>query len=212
MTLKQRSAASGASIFGNHFAILNLDLMTVLIDAVKDTGAGKAFISNCSRWNDAVHQKDTRPLTIFTNLCFSTGTPELAKDAPFIRLLEGFGSFEAGSPAVEISSCFAVDEKDVVLQKTRWYAGSGNALEQILRAQHIDTVVISGLSLSGVVMSTIFRLFDLDYNIYVISDNVLELPPDQHPEMSKTMLGTLLPKMNVRVISIDEALEALERA
>ena len=61
-------------------------------------------------------------------------------------------------------------------------------------------------------MSTIYRLFDLDYNIYVISDNVLELPPDQHPEMSKVLLETLLPKMNLRVISLDEALDALGRS
>lgn len=68
----------------------------------------------------------------------------------------------------------------------------------------------SGLSLSGVVMSTIYRLFDLDYNIYVISDNVIELPPDQNEAFSKVMLHQLIPKMNLRAISLDEALVALE--
>ena len=60
-------------------------------------------------------------------------------------------------------------------------------------------------------MSPVYRLFYFEYSIYVISSNVLELPPGQHPEMSKAMLETLLPKMNLRVISIDEALEALAR-
>lgn len=70
----------------------------------------------------------------------------------------------------------------------------------------------SGLSLSGVVMSTIYRLFDLDYNIYVISDNVIELPVDQNEAFSKVMLRQLIPKMNLRVISLDEALVALENS
>lgn len=68
------------------------------------------------------------------------------------------------------------------------------------------------MSLSGVVMSTVYRLFDLDYNIYVISDNVLELPPDEHTDVSKVMLETLLPKMNSRSISIGEALQILEQS
>jgi nicotinamidase-related amidase len=47
-----------------------------------------------------------------------------------------------GSAGVQIASNFTVDERDIVLQKTRWYAGAGNSLEQILKAQNIDTVII----------------------------------------------------------------------
>jgi nicotinamidase-related amidase len=38
-------------------------------------------------------------------------------------------------------------------------------LEEILRAQKIKTVVISGVRTSGVVLSTVYRLFDLDYKM-----------------------------------------------
>ena len=58
------------------------------------------------------------------------------------------------------------------------------------------------------VMSTVYRLFDLDYTIYVISDNVVELPL----ERSKALLDLVLPKMNLTAISIDDALQALERS
>ncbi|KAI1848810.1 hypothetical protein JX265_001140 [Neoarthrinium moseri] len=213
--------------FGKNYAVLNLDLMTVLIDAVRETAEGQAFISNNSRWVDAIHSTAQRPINIFTSLFFEQGYLELAKSAPFTRLIEEFGSFAAGSPGVCIASDFNIDERDILLQKTRWYAGSGNALEQILKAQNIDTVVIvrdypklhctanqgiqSGLSLSGVVMSTVYRLLELDYNIYVISDNILELPTNQTGEVSRVMLDILFPKLNARVISIDEALEALSQ-
>lgn len=61
-------------------------------------------------------------------------------------------------------------------------------------------------------MSTVYRLFDLDYNIFIIADNVLELPPDQHTMFSKVMLEQLLPKMNLKVISLEQALQALNEA
>lgn len=58
-------------------------------------------------------------------------------------------------------------------------------------------------------MATVYRLFDLDYNIYVIEDNVLDLPVDHNEAFSKVLLGTLLPKMNLKVITLDEAISAL---
>lgn len=60
-------------------------------------------------------------------------------------------------------------------------------------------------------MSTVYRLFDLDYNTYVIPDNVLEPPPDQNSVFSKVMLDIVLPKMNLKAISINEALRKLEQ-
>lgn len=61
-------------------------------------------------------------------------------------------------------------------------------------------------------MSTVYRLFDLDYNIYVVSDNVLELPSEQNLDYSRLVLGTLLPKMNLKAISLDEAMRKLEES
>ncbi|OBT67286.1 hypothetical protein VE03_02623 [Pseudogymnoascus sp. 23342-1-I1] len=195
--------------FGQHYAVLNLDWMSLLINAIEETPEGKSMIASCSKWNDAVHSKSNRPLTVFTSLAFNRGQPELEVNKPFARLIAPFGSFEDGSPGVNIYPHFTVDEKDVVLRKTRWSATTGNNLKQILKAQRIDTVVISGLSLSGVVMATIHRLFDLDFNMYVIRDNVIEVPVDQNEAFSKVMLEALMPKMNIRVISLDEAIQAL---
>jgi nicotinamidase-related amidase len=61
-------------------------------------------------------------------------------------------------------------------------------------------------------MSTIYRLFDLDYTVYVISDNVLELPVPHHEQYSAILLGSLMKKMNLPVITLEEALQALEHS
>jgi hypothetical protein len=129
--------------FGQAYAVLNLDWMTCLIDSIKDTSVGQEFIASCSQWNDAVRQKVPRPLNIFTTLTFSTHSqPELAPDSHFAGLIKDYGTFERGLRAVQIDDNFVTDDEDIILQKTRWYAGSGNSLEQILRAQKIETVVI----------------------------------------------------------------------
>ncbi|KAL6874263.1 Isochorismatase-like protein [Trichoderma longibrachiatum] len=199
--------------FGKRYAVLNLDFMNILFDIVKDTPEGSKFVANCSRWVDAVHKRDPRPLTVFTTLYFtSPSQAELPSDAPFTKLVNGFGTFDEKNTEVQVPSYLNIDDKDIVLQKTRCYAGAGNALETILKENNVDTVVISGLSLSGVVMSTVYRLFDLDYNVYVISDNVLELPVSHHEKFAAVLLDSWLPKMNLKAITFEEAIEALEHS
>lgn len=61
-------------------------------------------------------------------------------------------------------------------------------------------------------MATVYRLFDLDYEVYVIRDNVLELPVDQTESVANVVLDILLPKMGLHVITLAEALRALERS
>lgn len=134
--------------FGQQYAILNLDWMSLLINAVEETPEGKSMIASCAKWNDAVHSKSNRPLTIFTTLTLNRGQPELEANKPFARLIAPFGSFEDGSPEVKIDSRFTMDEKDLVLRKTRWSATTGSNLEQILKAQGIQTVVIVSETLS----------------------------------------------------------------
>ncbi|RAH67830.1 cysteine hydrolase family protein [Aspergillus aculeatinus CBS 121060] len=179
--------------FGENYAVLNLDWMTVLIDAPST-------------------KSPPRPLTVFSTLSFQRGQPEVQPNTPFANLIAPYGEFATGSSEVRIAEYFKLDEQDIILQKTRWSATMGNSLEQILQARNIKTVIISGLSLSGVLMATIYRLFDLDYDVYVIRDNVLELPVDQFAALSSVMLDMLLPKMGLKVISLDEALQALERS
>ena len=142
------SVTNSSLSFGDHYAVLNLDWMSVLINAVKDTHEGQAMIENCSKWNDAVHQKSPHPLTVFSTLSFNPGQPEVQPNSPFANLIVPYGEFRNDSPEVQIDGHFKIDKEDVVLQKTRWSATMGNSLEQILRAQNIKTVIIVCDSLS----------------------------------------------------------------
>lgn len=155
------ASATAPLTFGPNYAVLNLDWMTVLINAAKDTPEGQALITNCCRWNDAVHQKSPRPLTLFTTLSFNAGQPEVQLDTPFANLIAPYGEFRHGSPEVQIFEQFNIDEEDVVLSKTRWCATVGNPLEQILKARGIKTVIIVLPSFALLVDSTVSIFTDI---------------------------------------------------
>ena len=152
--------------FGQHYAVLNLDLINALVSGVANTTAGMQFIANTARWIDTVHAQKPPPLSIFTRIYFSNARqPEIGPDSPFRKVGAMLGT--SSDPETEIYPAFHVDEAagDTVLQKTRYYAGAGNALQEILSTQKIDTVILSGIRTSGVILSTVYNLFDLDYNV-----------------------------------------------
>lgn len=152
--------------FGTHYAVLNLDLIVATIGTVPSTPAGAQFVSNIANWIDTVHAQTPPPLSIFTRIFFSNNRqPEIGPTTPFGALSRALGNSSAAN--TQIYPAFTVNETvgDVVLDKTRFYAGAGNALEEILRAQQIDTVILSGIRTSGVTVATAYRLFDLDYKV-----------------------------------------------
>merc|ERR1712014_178250 len=64
---------------------------------------------------------------------------------------------------------------------------------------------------AGVVVNTAYRLFSLDYDVYIIANNTIETPPDD-PAINYNLLAGALPKVPVNVITLDQALAALERS
>ena len=151
--------------FGTHYAVLNLDLINAVVGGVNSTTAGQEFISNTAHWIDAVHAQDPPPLSIFTRIYFYNGLAQIGPQSPFGEVAGSLGT--ASNPLTELYPAFNVNSTagDVVLQKTRYDAGAGNALEEILSTQSIDTVILSGVRTSGVIVATAFRLFDLDYQV-----------------------------------------------
>ncbi|KAL4775569.1 cysteine hydrolase family protein [Aspergillus nidulans var. acristatus] len=197
--------------FDAPYAILNLDWMTALITAREDTPRAKPSYLIASNGT----MQSTRCKTAlqpFLPASLNPNEPEVQPDSPFAKLIASYIKFTTGSHRVQIYKRWRIDKSDMVLQKTRWSATAESPLEQILRAKGIKSVLVSGLGLSGVVTATVYRLFDLDYNVYVIRENVSELPLEQMAEVAHVMMDILLPKMALSVISLEEAIEALRRS
>jgi len=198
--------------FGKNYAVLNLDLINGIVGNINTTTEGKQFINSVSTWISAVHAQSPPPLSIFTRIYFSNAKrPEIGPKTPFSVDAASLGNATIDSPQGQLYPAFVPSADDVVLQKARYYAGAGNALEEILSSQLIDTVILSGVRTSGVILSTAYRLFDLNYNIYVISNNTIESPSNA-PGIDAAIKEGILPKLPANIITLEQAIGALKRS
>jgi nicotinamidase-related amidase len=93
-------------------------------------------------------------------------------------------------PSTAIHDRLAPQPGDIVVRKTRVGAMSTTDLDRQLRDRGIDTLVMAGLSTSGVVLSTLIEAADRDYRLYVLSDGT----DDPETETRDVLLGKVFPR------------------
>jgi nicotinamidase-related amidase len=81
------------------------------------------------------------------------------------------------SPLTQIPDDIAPQDGDIVVRKVRVGAFSTTDLHEQLVARGVDTLVLAGISSSGVVHSTVLDAFDRDYRVIVLEDACFD--PDQ---------------------------------
>lgn len=113
------------------------------------------------------------------------------------------GSMDADAPATQIDQRVAPREGDVVVRKTRVGAFGTTDLDEQLRARGVDTLVLAGISTSGVTISTLIEAHDRDYRLLVLADATAD--PDT--ELHASLLEGFFPK-RAEVIEVGD-LEAL---
>lgn len=91
--------------------------------------------------------------------------------------------------AAQIDQRIAPKDGDIVVRKTRIGAMSTTDLHEQLAGRGIDTLVLTGISTSGVVMSTLVEAVDRDYRVIVLSDAVADRRGDVHD----ILLNTIFP-------------------
>jgi nicotinamidase-related amidase len=98
-------------------------------------------------------------------------------------------------PATAIHDSLAPQPGDIVVRKTRVGAMSTTDLDRQLRDRGTDTLVLAGISTSGVVLATVVEAADRDYRLYVLADGT-EDPDEQTRDV---LLGKVFPR-RARVI------------
>jgi nicotinamidase-related amidase len=88
--------------------------------------------------------------------------------------------FHADSPATQIHDQIAPQDGDIVVRKTRVGSFGTTNLHEQLQAKGIDTLILAGISTSGVVLSTVRDGHDLDYRLIVLSDLCADPEADVH--------------------------------
>ncbi|WP_406121177.1 cysteine hydrolase family protein [Streptomyces sp. NBC_00989] len=82
--------------------------------------------------------------------------------------------------ATRIDARITPEDGDIVVRKIRYGSGSTTDLHEQLSDRGIDTLVLAGISTSGVVLSTVIDAADRDYRVFVLSDGVADPDADTH--------------------------------
>jgi nicotinamidase-related amidase len=143
---------------------------------------------------------------MFVRVAFRPGYPEVAEsNQSFSAIAATVGdSMHEQHPNTRVHAELEPREGEPVILKRRVSAFAGSDLDVLLRAARADSLVLAGLSTSGVVLSTLRQAADLDYRITVLADACAD--PDQ--EVHRVLTEKVFPRQAV-VTSADAWAEAL---
>jgi nicotinamidase-related amidase len=117
------------------------------------------------------------------------------------------GAFSSDDPERAVHPSVAPREGDIVVTKKRVSAFAGSDLDMVLRAQRVDHLVLTGVSTSGVVLSTLRQAADLDFRLTVLSDGCA----DGDDEVHRVLTQKIFPRQG-DVMRIDEWIDSLGTA
>jgi nicotinamidase-related amidase len=154
-------------------------------------------------------QSAAREAGLFVCYCatvFRPGYVEISERNKTFRERKHSGQPAVSDPVQLIHPAVRPADGEVVVGKHRVNALYGTALDPILRANDIDTLIILGYATSGVVLSTTRYAADLDYRLVVVEDCCA----DQDPEVHNFLTQRIFPRQAdvVRAADVIEALKA----
>ncbi|MEO8873990.1 MAG: isochorismatase family cysteine hydrolase [Polyangiaceae bacterium] len=162
-------------------ALLVMDYQAAIVDgpAVSGTPADKAaLLARTASVIAAARKCGVR--VIYVVVGFRSGYPEVSDNNKSFGGIRETGRFAAGAAGNEIHPSVAPEAGDVVVTKHRVGAFFGTDLDMILRANHVETLIFTGVATSGVVLSTIRHAADADYKLVVVADCCADPDPEVH--------------------------------
>jgi nicotinamidase-related amidase len=91
------------------------------------------------------------------------------------------------APETAVHHRVAPEPGDIIVRKTRVGAFSTTDLDQQLRARGVITLILAGISTSGVVLSTVRDAADRDYQVLVLADACADPVPGVHEFLTETI-------------------------
>jgi len=126
------------------------------------------------------HARKKNIPVIYVVVGFREGMPEVStNNKMFAMSRERFASMNM-TEFMTIHPDVAPQAGDIVVAKRRVSAFTGSDLEVVLRASGIQHIILSGLSTSGVVLSTTREAADRDYRITILSDACADMDEEVH--------------------------------
>ncbi len=114
-------------------------------------------------------------------------------------------SVQAGSHGARVVDELAPRPEDLVILKHRWSSFAGTHLDHVLRARHVDTLLLTGGSTDVGIAATAYGARDLGYHQIFVRDCC----HSERPGAQDFFMDRLLPRMG-RVLTADEAIALIE--
>lgn len=169
-------------------ALLVMDFQTIILNNFLPQESAGNVIRNTASLITAARTAGVP--VIYVSVGFRKGYPEVSKNNTIFSSIKENGIFMADNESTAIHPDVAPAENEVVIVKRRVGAFSFTELEIVLRAQGIEELILTGVTTSGVVLSTVGQAFDLDYRLIVVSDCCAD--PDHETNMF--LLEKILPQ------------------
>ena len=183
-------------------ALLVMDVQQAIVDRFAGAPDAAGYLPRLREAIDAAHRAEIPVLYLVVG--FRDGHPEISPRNKTFSTLALSGGFAEGAEGARVHPDIAPGPGDIVVTKKRVSAFAGSDLDLVLRAQGVDSLVLTGIATSGVVLSTLRQAADLDFRLTVLSDGCL----DADPEVHRVLLEKVFPRQ-AEIVEVAEWIKAL---
>jgi nicotinamidase-related amidase len=198
--LESEIMTEGILIDPKSTALLAMDFQTLIVDGYATDK--EPLLSRTARLLQAA--RATQIMIVYVVVGFRPGYPEVSDRNMSFRTVKETGRFTASDANVVIHPALAPVAGDTIVTKHRVGAFFGTDLEMILRANGIDTLLLTGVATSGVVLSTLRYAADSDYHLLVVKDCC----SDKDAEVHRVLTEKVFPRQ-ATVASAEEVIDML---
>lgn len=177
-----------------NIALLVMDVQGATVKMLKDK---VPLIDSVNRAIQAA--RNNKIPVIYIVVGFRKGYPEVSPNNKSFAVLKNGTMNLDMEEAFQVHVSVAPQPGDVVITKKRVSAFTGSDLEVVLRSLGIKKILLSGISTSGVVLSTLREAADKDYAITVLSDCCADMDEEVH-----RVLTTKIFPRQAEVITVNE--------
>ncbi len=163
-----------------------MDLQNPIIQSIENPAK---IVNNVS--TAVAHARVKKIPIIYVVVGFRPGVPEISEQNKSFSQLNNKSMWtpEFSAQWEQIHSDLTPQSGEVIITKRRISAFTGSDLEVVLRAQGIRHLILTGISTSGVVLSTIREAADKDFQLTVIEDCCA----DRDAEVHKILTAKVFP-------------------
>ncbi|MHB8585290.1 MAG: cysteine hydrolase family protein [Thermoplasmatota archaeon] len=155
-------------------ALLVMDVQRSIVDRF----GGPTIVERVRRVAEAARRAGV--LVGFVVVGFRPGFPEISPNNATFSAIRAQGAAWSDPTARAIHPDVAPQGEEWTVTKHRVGAFEATDLDMLLRSSGRDTLILTGIATSGVVLSTLRAAADKDYRVIVVEDACADMDPEVH--------------------------------